>query len=238
MQQVFWTQRAKRLLHRCNPILHRCKRGFGWRKRLLGDFCSLGPKDLLHPLLTNFGDFLFSGNFPGPWLPNCSRFWRWMLLVSRLFTHDSHDLKADVANLAVKSNKEVISTPDLDILKSIAIHLSFLSPYFCKSMPSFWQKVAKAPPICVTIRLPFVSKYFCRRIRVRGRLDTPKQNGGLACLATPQCQHPHLKKDRKRPQSKKPLKTLPLRDPLRRRFQRPSSLSEALGPVAPDRVAP
>ena len=70
MQQVFWTQRAKRLLHRCNPISHRCKRGFGWCKRLLGDFCSLGPKDLLHPPLATFGDFLVSGNFPGPWLPS------------------------------------------------------------------------------------------------------------------------------------------------------------------------
>ena len=32
-------------------------------------FCSLGPQDLLHPLLTTFGDFLFSGSFPAPWLP-------------------------------------------------------------------------------------------------------------------------------------------------------------------------
>ena len=32
-------------------------------------FHSPGPKDLLHPLLTTFGDFLFSGSFPAPWLP-------------------------------------------------------------------------------------------------------------------------------------------------------------------------
>ena len=32
------------------------------------------------------------------------RFWRWMLL-SRLFTHASHDLKADVPNLAVKTKR-------------------------------------------------------------------------------------------------------------------------------------
>ena len=31
--------------------------------------CSRGPKDLLHPLLTTFGDFPFSGNFPGLQLP-------------------------------------------------------------------------------------------------------------------------------------------------------------------------
>ena len=44
--------------------------------------------------------------------------------------------------------------------------------YFCKSMPSSWQKIVYTPPICITIRLPFVSRYFCRSIRVRGRWDT------------------------------------------------------------------
>ena len=58
-------------------------------------------------------------------------------------------------------------------LKSIAIHLPFLARYFCKSMPSSWQKVVYTPPICIAIRHPFVSRYFCRSIRVRGRWDTP-----------------------------------------------------------------
>ena len=62
----------------------------------------------------------------------------------------------------------------LIFLKSIAIHLPFLSRYFCKSMPSSWQKVVYTPPICITIRLPFVSRYFCRSIRVRGRWDSEK----------------------------------------------------------------
>ena len=44
--------------------------GFGWCKRLFGDLCSLGPKDLLHPPLSTFGNFPFSVNFPGPQLPN------------------------------------------------------------------------------------------------------------------------------------------------------------------------
>ena len=57
--------------------------------------------------------------------------------------------------------------------KSIAIHLPFLSRYFCKSMPSRWQTVAYTPPICITIRLPFVSQYFCKSIRVKSRRDTP-----------------------------------------------------------------
>ena len=45
--------------------------------------------------------------------------------------------------------------------------------YFCKCMPSLWQKVVYTTPICITIRLPFVSRYFCGSIRVRGRWDTP-----------------------------------------------------------------
>ena len=60
----------KSLLHRCNPILHRCKSSFRWCKRLFGDLCSLGPKDLLHPPLSTFGNSPFSVNFPGPQLPN------------------------------------------------------------------------------------------------------------------------------------------------------------------------
>ena len=59
------------------------------------------------------------------------------------------------------------------LMKSIAIHVPFLSRYFCKSMPYSWQKVVYTPPICITIRLPFVSRYFCRSIRVRGRWNTP-----------------------------------------------------------------
>ena len=49
-------------------------------------------------------------------------------------------------------------------------------------MPSSWQKVAKTPPICITIRLPFVLRYFCRSIRVRGRWNTPK-SGVLLTLS-------------------------------------------------------
>ena len=32
------------------------KQGCTWCKRLLGDLCAVGPKDLVHPLLTTFGD--------------------------------------------------------------------------------------------------------------------------------------------------------------------------------------
>ena len=62
----------------------------------------------------------------------------------------------------------------LVLLENIAIHLPFLSQYFCKSMPSSWQKAVYTPPICITIRLPFVSRYFCRSIRVRDRWNTLK----------------------------------------------------------------
>ena len=39
--------------------LHWRKSSFGWCKRLFGDLCFLGPKDLLYPSLTTFG-----GSFP------------------------------------------------------------------------------------------------------------------------------------------------------------------------------
>ena len=64
MQKVFWTQGAKNLLHRCKIGLHRCKTGFGRCKRPLGNLCSLGPKHLLHPLVTTFGMFQFSTPSP------------------------------------------------------------------------------------------------------------------------------------------------------------------------------
>ena len=60
------------------------------------------------------------------------------------------------------------------LLKSIAIHLPFLSRYLGKSMPSSWQKAVYTPPLCITIHLRFVSRYSCRSTRVRGRWDTPK----------------------------------------------------------------
>ena len=53
------------------------------------------------------------------------------------------------------------------LLKSIAIHLPFLSRYFCcKSMPSPWQKVAYTASICITIRpsvciAMLLQKYYC-----------------------------------------------------------------------------
>ena len=52
---------SKVLLHWCKRELHRCKTGFRWCKRRLGDLWSLGPKHLLHPLLTTLGTFEVSG---------------------------------------------------------------------------------------------------------------------------------------------------------------------------------
>ena len=52
---------SKVLLHWCKRELHRCKTGFRWCKRLLGDLCSLGPKHLLHPLLTTLSTLEVSG---------------------------------------------------------------------------------------------------------------------------------------------------------------------------------
>ena len=64
-------------------------------------------------------------------------------------------------------------------MKSIAIHLPFLSRYFCKSIALLLAESCiynYTPPICITIRLPFVSRYFCRSIRVRGRWGTAKKS--------------------------------------------------------------
>ena len=80
------------------------------------------------------------------------------------------------------------------LLKSIAIHLPFLSRYFCTNMPSSWQKVVYTPPICITIRLPFVSQYFCRSIRARGRWNTPK-----LWMLLPQTHHAALRPTWERP---------------------------------------
>ena len=52
MQKVVWTQGAKvsekSFAPPKTPFCTGAKRGFGWCKRLFGDLCSLGPKDLLH----------------------------------------------------------------------------------------------------------------------------------------------------------------------------------------------
>ena len=50
----------------------------------------------------------------------------------------------------------------------------FLSRYFCRSMPSSWQKVVYTSPMCITIRLPFVSRCLCRS---RGSLGHPQRIG-------------------------------------------------------------
>ena len=74
MQKVFWTQGAKGLRKvSCTgaiPFRTGAKAVLGGAKDFFGDLCSLGPKDLLHPPLSTFGNFPFSVNFPGPQLPN------------------------------------------------------------------------------------------------------------------------------------------------------------------------
>ena len=69
MQKVFWTQGAKVTRESFAPP----KPSFAAVRNGVAPvqeaFRSLGPKDLLHPLLATFGDFVFSGSFPAPWLP-------------------------------------------------------------------------------------------------------------------------------------------------------------------------
>ena len=47
--------------------MHRCKRGFGWCKRLLGGLCSLGPKESKRPFApspNHFWRLSLCGQFP------------------------------------------------------------------------------------------------------------------------------------------------------------------------------
>ena len=61
------------------------------------------------------------------------------------------------------------------LLKSIAIHLPFLSRYFCKSTPSSWQTVVYTPPSCITICLPVVFRgSFCES---REGVRLPRKRG-------------------------------------------------------------
>ena len=60
------------------------------------------------------------------------------------------------------------------LVKSIAIHLPFLSRDFCTSMPSSWQRVVYTTPMYITIRLAFVLRCSCRSIGVRGHWNTPQ----------------------------------------------------------------
>ena len=66
LQKVFCTTQ--------NCFCTGAKWGLGWCKRLFGDLCSLGPKDLLHPPLSTFGNLPFSVNLPGPQLPKVRPF--------------------------------------------------------------------------------------------------------------------------------------------------------------------
>ena len=65
MQKVVWTEERKAS---CTGATWGCtgaKQGCTRCKWLLGDLCAVGPRDLLHPLLTTFGDFpIFD---PSPW---------------------------------------------------------------------------------------------------------------------------------------------------------------------------
>ena len=59
--------------------------------------------------------------------------------------------------------------------KSIAMHLPFLSRYFCKSMPSSWQKVAYTPPTCITVRFHLYRDTFAE-VLGSGVVGTPPTN--------------------------------------------------------------
>ena len=72
VQKVLWTQGAKvseKAFAPPKPAFAPVQNGVAPVQEAL---CPLGPKDLLHPPLSTFGNFPLSVNFPGPQLPNPS----------------------------------------------------------------------------------------------------------------------------------------------------------------------
>ena len=102
--------------------LHRCKRGFGWCKRLLGDLCSLGPKESKGPFapspnhfrrLSLFGQFLRSTASQGTVFYGEIGNHIWMASAHRCANISRHSIAkrklgpATAQNLVVKFDGEI-----------------------------------------------------------------------------------------------------------------------------------
>ena len=85
----------------------------------------------------------------------CSLLWSVSVLVENKLIFFALNVAAR-CRLLRQTIRRVTSTLTLKHLKSIVIQLLFLSHFFCKSVPSSWQKVVYTPPIYITLRLPFV----------------------------------------------------------------------------------
>ena len=97
-------------LPRATPRLHRCKPGVALEQETFLEFSGLPPKRLLAPSLIDFW-----GN-PG---------------IRALYQ------AIGIPRVEAKCRRVKLA-PHPGTLKSIAIHLPFLSRCFCKSMPSSW----------------------------------------------------------------------------------------------------
>ena len=64
--------RSPKVLGHPNPVLHRCHSFFAPMQEASG---ALGPKHFLHPLLTTFAKFPFSGPLPEPWGLGVATLW-------------------------------------------------------------------------------------------------------------------------------------------------------------------
>ena len=73
MQKVLRAKGAKSHLHGWKLGLYACETGLKWCKRLLGELCSLGRKDLLLPLLTTFRTFLLATLSQATWRARVER---------------------------------------------------------------------------------------------------------------------------------------------------------------------
>ena len=74
----------------------------------------------------------------------CGRFWRWMLLVCQLFTRDSHDLKADVPNLAVKTKQRTLTFSYAPV--SAPIHRFLVGKWFGGTCNAFFKLMPTKGP--------------------------------------------------------------------------------------------
>ena len=105
-------------------------------------------------------------------------FWRWMLLVCRLFTHDSHDLKADVPNLLSKQMLHCFSIDANNFTRRNNTQC-FHVFHSQARMPLFPSKVPKKQQLLRTFR---TSKTDKQTHTGHKRASTLTKTRGLGCF--------------------------------------------------------
>ena len=73
------------------------------------------------------------------------------------------------------------------LLKSMAIHLPFPSRYFCKTMPSSWQKAVYTTPILYHDTPPICIAMLVQKYSVKGSLQHPEKTSRLGNISPSYC---------------------------------------------------